>query len=365
MAVLTVIFTLYFLLLIALLLGWKRATGVLSEVLHGREPMISVIIPVRNEESTIGKLLNSLSFQEYRNFEIIVVNDDSEDETLWMVSQCQLKNIHVIHNPGKGKKAAITAGVRAARGTIIVTTDADCSVSQQWLTQIRAPFRDNKVVMAFGGVRMEGNNSFFDSMQAMEFASLIGTGAATAALEMPILCNGANLAFRKKIFWEVKGYEGNMEIASGDDEFLMRKVHKRYPEGIKFIPSAEVVVTTRTQHDPKEFLNQRIRWASKWRYNTSRLAQAMALVVVFFQIFFIVNWFYIFTPSILQSLFLIVIKMILEAAFLLQVCRFLATPWNWLAFFSLQVVYPLYVIGTSVASFFRPFEWKHRVFRPY
>jgi hypothetical protein len=86
--------------------------------------------------------------------------------------------------------------------------------------------------------------------------------------------------------------------------------------------------------------------------------------MILFQVAFIINWFFLLTPLILQALFLMAVKVILEAAFLLQVCRFLGVRWKWAAFFSLQVLYPFYVIGIGVASFFRPFEWKHRIFRP-
>lgn len=365
MVLLTGIFVLYFLFLVVILAGWKRAMSVSPEEFPPKDPLVSVVIPVRNEELTISNLLSHLSLQEYKNFEIVIVNDDSEDETLWMVSQSQLKNLSVIHNPGKGKKAAITAGVRAARGSIIVTTDADCTVSPGWLRDIRVPFRDQKVMMAFGGVRMEGRGSFFDSLQAMEFASLIGVGASTAALGSPTMCNGANLAFRKKVFSEVKGFEDNLAIPSGDDEFLMRKIQTLYPDGIRFVSAADAVVSTPTQPDREALLNQRIRWASKWKYNSSRRTQALAVLILIFQGAFIANWFYFFSSHILQSLFFIVVKMILEAAFLLQVCRFLRVPWNWLAFFALQAIYPLYAIGVGVTSFFRTFEWKHRSFRPY
>src|SRR5690349_19209623 len=262
MVVLTGIFVVYFLFLIMMLAGWKRAMNVPEAEFPPKDLMISVVVPVRNEELTISNLLSHLSLQEYRNFEIIIVNDDSEDETLWMVNQAQLRNLTVIHNPGKGKKAAITAGVRAARGSIVVTTDADCTVSTQWLTNMRVPFRDQEVMMAFGGVRMEGSGSFFDSLQAMEFAGLIGVGASTAALGAPTMCNGANLAFRKKVFGEVKGFEDNLSIPSGDDEFLMRKIHSLYPDGIRFVHAADAVVTTRTQPDREALLNQRVRWAS-------------------------------------------------------------------------------------------------------
>ena len=364
MVILTGIFICYFLLLAALLVGWKKVMSTALEEPTGKEPLISVIIPVRNEELTISKILGDLMAQEYKNFEVIIVNDDSEDETLWMVNTCQVRNVNIVHNKGKGKKAAIASGVAAARGSIIVTTDADCSASPSWLKIIRAQFREHKTMFAFGGVRMEGRDTFFDALQSMEFASLIGTGASTAALGFPTMCNGANLAFRKKVFGEVKGYQGNQEIPTGDDEFLMRKVHARYPDGIRFVSHRDAIITTGTQSTVNAFVNQRIRWASKWRYNSSRSTQILAAAVALFQAAFIANWILVFTPFILQSLFFIAVKMILEAAILLQVCRFLQTPWNWLAFFTLQVVYPFYVIGVAVASFFRSFEWKHRIYMP-
>ena len=364
MVLLTGIFVLYFLLLGLLLAGWKKAVAAPIEEPSGKEPLISVIIPVRNEEHTIGNILGDLNAQEYRNFEIVIVNDDSEDETLWTVNTLDLKNLSVVHNKGKGKKAAITSGVAAARGSIIVTTDADCSVTPLWLKLLRAQFREHKVMMAFGGVRMAGRDTFFDAMQSMEFASLIGSGAATAALGRPTMCNGANLAFRKKVFGEVKGYQDNADIPSGDDEFLMRKVHQAYPGGVRFVNHPEAIVTTSTQPTPEAFLNQRIRWASKWRYNSSRGTRVLAVLVAVFQLAFIVNWALMFTPWILQSVFFIAVKMILEAAVLLQVCRFLKTPWHWLAFFALQILYPFYVIAVAAASFFRPFEWKHRTYWP-
>ena len=364
MAVITGILILYFLLLAILLAGWSRAMLAKTAPVTAKEPLISVIVPVRNEELTIGNLLGDLSLQEYRNYEIIIVNDDSEDETLWMVSRFDLKNLYVVHNKGKGKKAALTAGVRAARGGIIVTTDADCSVSPKWLHVIRAQFKNPRVMMAFGPVRLQGDDSFFHSTQAMEFSSLIGTGAATAALGFPMLCNGANLAFRKKAFTSVKGYDDNLQIPSGDDEFLMRKIEKAYPGSIRFINNQGATVTTVSQPDLRSLYNQRLRWASKWRYNSSRVSQTTAVLVVIFQLAFVANWFFLFTPLILQAMFLMAVKMILEAALLLQVCRFLGTPWNWLAFFCLQFVYPFYVIGVAVASFFKPFRWKNRIFRP-
>lgn len=364
MVLLTVIFIVYFLLMIVLLAGWKSAMQEQKSPFFSKDQMISVIVPVRNEEFTIGTLLKDLSAQIFKKFEIIVVNDHSEDETLYILSQSALKNLIIINNEGSGKKAALTSAIRMARGSIIVTTDADCSVSRQWLYQIHEQFRNKRVMMAFGGVRMRGDQGFFSTLQAMEFSSLIGSGAATAALGVPTMCSGANLAFRKAVFLEVKGYQDNLQIPSGDDEFLMRKIQKSYPKGIFFLNNPLAVVTTLAQSSLEEFLNQRIRWASKWRFNSSLAPKLLAVMIVLIQASFFLNWIFVFTALDIQALFILTIKMILEAAFLLQVCRFIDTRWNWLAFFSLQFLYPFYVLIIATGSFFVSFQWKNRIFKP-
>lgn len=365
MAIITGIFIVYFFFLVFLLAGWRRAMRTRADRAQGKEPLISVVIPVRNEEVALANLLGDLSAQEYKNLEIIVVNDDSADETFWVASRFPARNLRVIHNKGTGKKAAITSGVSVARGSIIVTTDADCRVPPRWLRTLRAHFRAPDVMMVFGGVRMVGDDTFFAAMQRIEFSSLVGSGAATAAVGVPTMSNGANLAFRKKAFARVNGYSGNIGIPSGDDEFLMRKIAARYPGSVIFTGDAEAVVTTEAQPDVKAFYNQRLRWASKWRHNTSAFPKVLAVTVVLFQLAFIVNWFFVLTPMIQQALFLMGVKMILEAALLLQVCRFLSMPWNWLAFFALQFVYPCYVVAVSVASFFQAYRWKNRIFKPF
>jgi biofilm PGA synthesis N-glycosyltransferase PgaC len=364
MLIFIAIFIIYFLLLVAFLVGWKRAVQPDTEEVSSTGGFISVIIPVRNEEMSIGNLLEDLSRQDYKKFEIIVVNDHSEDETLWVVNHFEGKNVKVIDSKGRGKKAAITSGVAVAKGSVIVTTDADCSVPSAWLSHISSQFRHPNVKMIFGGVRMQGDKSFFGSLQEIEFSSLIGSGASTAALGFPTICNGANLAFLKEAFFEVKGYEGNFHIASGDDEFLMRKIEERFPRSIRFLSSPAAAVSTKAEPDLENFLNQRIRWASKWRYNSSVFSSTLAVFVLVLQLTILVNWYFLLTPQVLQSLFLIVVKMILEAAFLLQVSRFLQVKWNWLAFFSLQFIYPVYVIVIAAASFFRSFQWKNRIFKP-
>ena len=93
------------------------------------------------------------------------------------------------------------------------------------------------------------------------------------------MCNGANLAYEKKVFYEVNGFEGIDEIASGDDMLLMHKIQKVYPDKIMFLKSPEVIVQTQPAETLKDFMNQRIRWASKAdKYTDKKITAVLFLV---------------------------------------------------------------------------------------
>jgi len=216
--------------------------------------------------------------------------------------------------------------------------------------------------MVFGGVRIKEDKSFFSKLQALEFCSLIGTGGAMAGLGIPILCNGANLAFLRSAFLEVKGYDGNLDIPSGDDEFLMRKIDRRFPGSIRFQPSGDSVVETRPTESIKAFVGQRLRWAGKWKRSGSQLSQLTAVFIFVFQTSFLVLWF---APlgnwiSGYFTLFLILGKMIFEYTFLFQVGTFLRVKPRLFHFLVLQFLYPFYVIFIGLASLFTSPEWKGR-----
>lgn len=359
-----IVFACYCVLVGVLILGWNR--GIRNDLILKAEKstiFISVVIPARNEEGNIGRLLADLENQDHADFEVIVVNDHSEDNTVRMVGEAVARNprLRVINNGGDGKKAALTSGIEAAKGSIIVTTDADCRVSRKWLSVLALFFEDKEVKMAFGGVRMEAE-SIFSNLQSLEFATLIGSGMAMASWNQPVMCNGANLAFRKSVFEEVKGYKDNLHIPSGDDEFLMRKILTLYPMGVKPVFHSQSVVSTVPNSTIREFFQQRIRWAGKWTYNNSLLSRALAVFVFCFQLttvllplFVAIGWIDAKTCAIL-----VLSKASFEFLFLERLARFLSLPWNWVSFAILQVIYPVYVVFIGVLSNFISFEWKGR-----
>jgi poly-beta-1,6-N-acetyl-D-glucosamine synthase len=349
----------YCLLVLTLVVGWWRSVAQKNPPETEHEQFISVIIPVRNEKHNITRLRDSLLAQDYTNYQIIFIDDHSTDNTLTFIQSLADPRIHVYPNIGHGKKKAITQGVSRSEGSIVVTTDADCTHASSWLKSINRYFQQGDVVLLAGPVVMGQNKSIFSNMQSIEFASLIGSAAATTALGIPTMCNGANLAYRKEVFEAVNGYEGNDHIPSGDDEFLMRKILNKFEGRMRFATMSEAIVTTEAQPNLSSFFSQRVRWASKWKHNSSISTILLAIFIVISQIATIVCFFLLTSVSILPVVALIC-KFVVEFIFLFSVCRFFKIRWHWLAFLLLQILYPFYVVFTGLASNFWSYSWKQR-----
>jgi len=326
-------------------------------------PFVSVVVAARNEEERLPSLLHDLARQDYPHFEVIVVDDHSEDGTTALVQEWAAGDtrFRLVTNAQTGKKQALTTGIAAARGEIIITTDADCRVSSAWVGTLERCFQRAQVQMAFGQVRMRANDTFFSKLQQLEFASLTGAAAATFQQGYPAFCNGANLAFRKAAFLEVGGYTDNLHIPSGDDEFLMRKIIARYPRGLVFAGSRQAIVTTDPQPAIKDFMHQRLRWAGKWKYNTSLSTKLLAIYILLVQLAFITLPLFVIAGAPVVMLFVLIWRMFVEAGYLYAVTRFLGLPFRFTAFLVLQLVYPLYVTSIGLFSWVMPYQWKGRV----
>ena len=357
------IFICYFALVAILIIGWNRLVRKSAVSAVTNRFFVSVIIPTRNESSNISHLLGDLEYQSYTDYEVIVVDDHSEDDSKEIVKGFVKKNtrFRTVSSSREGKKTALTLGIRSAKGSIIITTDADCRVTSEWLSSLVGCFHNDNVKMVIAPVKMEGN-SLFSDFQSLEFASLIGSGMAMASWKFPVMCNGANLAFRKSVFEEVDGYQGNFHIPSGDDEFLMRKVLNAYPAGINVSSSKQSVVTTLPNRTFSEFCQQRIRWAGKWSANHSFVSRLLGLFVFCFQLtivliplFLAIKWIDAGT-----CLALLLVKAALELLFLKKVTLGLGIRWSWISFVILQIIYPAYVVVIGVLSRFTSFVWKGR-----
>lgn len=365
--VVLILFLIYYLLMVLLLEGWRRAIqpGKKGSAAH----TISVIVPFRNEAQHYKQLLASLKAQDYprNNVDFILIDDHSTDGTGRLIKQWietnAAESFRLLSLTGEkmGKKAAITEGIKHANGEIIVTTDADCRLQPDWLQSISYSFtHDTQVVV--GPVRLDERGDFFSALQSMEFASLIGVGASTLAWNWPTMCNGANLAYRKYVFDEVNGFSGNDHIASGDDEFLLRKAFQRYPNGIRFNNCVGGIVRSAPADSIRSLIQQRIRWAGKWRSHGVGVSSIMAVYIFLFYCSVIALLPLTLGKSIplLDTLLLVSGKVLFEGIWIYRLATFLKIPFRLKSFLVLQIVYPFYVIFFGLTANFLRAEWKGR-----
>ncbi len=271
----------YVLLMILYWYGWQKTFFVFkpSTINHQPSTIISVIIPARNEEENILKILDCLYKQTYplSNFEIIVVDDHSSDRTAEFIYQLDIPNLKLIQlSPNKvtesvfhrtekqyGKKAAITEGIKNSNGKLIITTDADCEMGEEWISSIVSFYEKEKPKMIVAPVLLKNEKGFLETMQSQEMTALTASACGSLYYNLPILCSGANLAYEKEAFISVNGFDGADKTLTGDDVFLMLKIHKKYPKQIKYLKSNEAVVFTHAEKNIVSVLAQRKRWASK------------------------------------------------------------------------------------------------------
>lgn len=363
MVVFALIAMAYVLFVLWLIKGWTRLPYF---PIRNQKESFSLLVAARNEEATIINLLASLSKQNYdkNQFEVIVIDDHSTDKTKELVDKCKFDiTIKLIQlSDTSGKKQALKAGIAVAKFDTIITTDADCLVDENWLNSINDCYTQPEVQFVFGSVTFHGESSFFEKLQTIEFASLVGAGAATFGNGKATMCNGANLSFKKLAFAAVGGYDDSINIPSGDDEFLMHKLFDENPDQLVFNKSKAGIVTTRAAKTVKQFFDQRKRWASKWKQYKSTTPKLIAPVVFFFNLSFMLSPI-LFLCTIISIELLITAfaaKFILDFVFISSVLRFLNKPISVLNFIVLSSFYVIYVPLFGILGSLGNYTWKDR-----
>lgn len=378
MTLFLVLFTFFLLLLyIGLLLYYRAGWNTIPLFLRAEEnytpsTFITVLVPARNEAANISFLLDALVAQTYPPglFEVIVIDDHSTDSTAHLakkypsVKLLQLENFMHDGPINSYKKKAIGIGVQQSKGTLIVTTDADCYAPQNWLQTIAAFYETNHPRMIVMPVAINCSNKPLEIFQALDFMTLQGITGAAVYKKKHSMCNGANLAYTRSAFEAVHGFDGVDKIASGDDMLLMHKIAVKYPDGIAYLKSPEVIVQTAPVASVKEFFQQRIRWASKAdQYEDKRIFWVLLLVYFFNFCLLILPVAIVVTGkwSLLSHwLLLLLLKTISELFFLLPVSRFFNKEG---LLFLFPLAQPFHILYTVVAGWlgkFGRYTWKDR-----
>ena len=351
----------YILLIIRFMMGWNRIHDFETADNELTNVSVSIVVACKNEEQNIETLLSILKQQSHQNFELIIVNDHSTDKTEQIIENARpdFVQLLMINSIGHGKKNAIKEGILKAKNELIITTDADCTPTLNWLETIISFQSQNKCDLIICPVKISGDGGFFTRLQSLEFVSLIATGAGAVGAGMPILCNAANLAFTKKAWLESQSdlYESEQ---SGDDIFLLQSIKSRNGV-IKFLKSTAAFVETVPAVSFNEFIKQRRRWAAKSsRYTDGQLI--FTSLVVFFMsliqvLLLVLSFFY--SQFLIPLLILFTIKYIIDSIFLFSTRTFFQIKHIWINSFFLSLIYPFYIVLVAVSGLiFKPSTWK-------
>ena len=192
---------------------------------------VSVIICAWNEEDNLKKHLQNILEQDYPEFEVIVVNDHSLDETdlllqAWQVKYSHLRVINLSKENARirGKKFSISLGIKGAKHDNLVFTDADCRPkSKNWLKHISSGFSNEKeIVLGFGG--FEKRPGIFNRLYRYESVHIAMQYMSYALAGKPYMGVGRNLAYKKNLFFKTKGFVKHRHVASGDDDLMINEV---------------------------------------------------------------------------------------------------------------------------------------------
>lgn len=362
------IITLFFLYSLLILYYWQSwgSIPLFTPIPKKISIKVSVIIPARNEEKNIGALLRSLQHQSYPKelFEVIVIDDHSTDNTTAIVKKFPSVKLLHLNEPeiNSYKKKAIATGIDSSSGDLIITTDADCIVPPDWLETIVAYKKETGAVLIAAPVTFSIKRNFLQLFQELDFIVLQGITGAVVYKKQFSMCNGANLAYDKKAFDEAGGFAGIDKIASGDDMLLMEKISRKYPAKIFYLKSQKAIVNTLPATTWKGFFHQRIRWASKVGfYSSKKIVFVLALVYLFNLSFLALALAGFSNPYYWLGLAALwIAKTIIEFPFVYSVAKFFKKQ-KWMKyFFFFQPFHIAYTIIAGTLGQFGKYEWKGR-----
>ncbi len=204
--------------------------------------------------------------------------------------------------------------------------------------------------------------TFLDRFQILDNLSLQAATLGGFGIKRPFLCNGANLAYTKSKFLQLKGFVGNNDIASGDDIFLMQKFIADKETKVSYLKSELAIVETKTQPILKSLIAQRVRWAAKSKKYSSVFAKSVAVCVFLMNAALIaasvLSIIGVFPIKNLLSIF--VIKISLDFLLLFKSARFLNQETVLLSYVWTCFVYPFFTVFIALRSVFGGYKWKDR-----
>jgi glycosyltransferase involved in cell wall biosynthesis len=239
-------------------------------------PGVTIVVCAHNEEENIGDYLHALLEQDYPAFEVIVVDDESEDSTATILEQYARKYENLYHTfvPRgarviSSKKLALTIGIKAAHYDYILLTDADCRPEgRNWIREMMRGYTSESVEMVLGFGPYFENSSWLSRWISYDtlFSGLQYMGMARAG--HPYMGVGRNMSYRRQTFFDNNGFQGLLNTCSGDDDLFVNKVvnsHRKSKKGgknVNVVCNREALTWSVPKRAWKEWMHQKRRHLS-------------------------------------------------------------------------------------------------------
>lgn len=234
----------------------------------GSTPSVSVIICAKNEDRNLTAFLPSILQQEYPDFEVVVVNDCSYDNTADILDEFSQKYNHLKivtikedENFTHGKKFALMVGIKGSKNEHLLFTDADCKPqSKYWIKSMVGNFNDkNQIILGYGAY--EKAKGFLNKLIRYDTFIIALQYLSLSLSKKPYMGVGRNLAYTKKLFFSNKGFASHYHIESGDDDLFINEVAKKDNTTIEI--ALESITTSKAKNTLKSWMQQ------KRRHNTT------------------------------------------------------------------------------------------------
>ena len=371
--IILMISVLYYLLIFIYIWHWRNLAARECDLAipEGKELLVTVLIIGRNESAYLEACLESICNNTFpaENYEIIYIDDHSEDHSIDILSQLSISNLRVFElkallqnrKVNSYKKEALKFGVDLAVGELIVQTDADSIVGEEWIKNHWSSYKSGSAFSA-APVLSKNTRAYLVNFQYYDFITTMGITGAGINSGMHFMANGANMSYTKKVFQ--KHFESLvLEKASGDDMFLVQAVAKDNRSSVTFLKNHAAVVFTRPETHIWDFLKQRRRWAAKSTSYKNPTIMIIAALVFTMNLSLLLNLLFgILYPDMLFLFFAqVVAKFILDHQFVRKVSEDLGVSFNTMDFTKSFILYPVYIILIGIVSFIPgPIDWKGR-----
>lgn len=244
----------------------------------------SIVLPCRNPGKNLDRLLEQLVVA--LDLEVLIIDDFSvPGMAIKDYPQVRIESLRD-HSPQlsgrkNNKKEAIALGVSLAKGDYVICLDADVEVSKGWWMAIRNYIQTYSPKFLAGIHRYHRSDTLLSQFLSLEQDVLTAFSIGSLRLGFPTMCNGANMAFEKKTFLELGGYNGLYHIAGGDDLFLYHRVHQKFPEEVHYMKSLEGAVSSDPPATWSQLAAQRRRWLGKTgHYENPWMLPVAALILI-------------------------------------------------------------------------------------